>query len=144
MNLNLSGKVAVVTGGSLGIGRAIAADLAAEGANVVIVARDAERTEAAARELCTATGAKVLACAGDMTDPASIEVVMDKARKAFGRIDVLVNNAGSSPMGRIAETPDATWEKSLNLKLLGYVRCARNVLPEMRARRWGRVINVIG
>ena len=144
MNLNLNGKVAVVTGGSLGIGRAIAADLAAEGANVLIVARDAQRTEAAARELCTATKGNVLACAGDMTDAAAIDAVMDTARKAFGRVDILVNNAGSSPMGRIADTPDATWEKSLNLKLLGYVRCARNVLPEMRARRWGRVINIIG
>jgi len=144
MNLNLSGKAAVVTGGSLGIGRAIAAELAAEGANVLIVARDAGRTEVTAQELSNEFGARVLACAGDMTDPMAIEKVMNTARSAFGRIDILVNNAGSSPMGRIADTPDAIWEKSLNLKLLGYMRCARNVLPEMRVRRWGRVVNIIG
>lgn len=144
MNLDLDGLGAVVTGGSLGIGRAIAAELATEGAAVLIVARDAARTEAAAEDLSRQTGGRVLACAGDMTDPAHIEEVMATARRKLGRIDILVNNAGSSPMGRIADTPDAIWEKSLNLKLLGYVRCARNLLPEMRERRWGRIVNIIG
>lgn len=144
MDLNLTGKVAVVTGGSQGIGRAVAAELAAENANVLIVARDAARLEAAARELSQAGKGRVVGCAGDMTNPGDADRVMDAARAAFGQIDILVNNAGSSPMGRIAETSDATWEKSLNLKLLGYVRCARNVVPEMRQRRWGRVINIVG
>jgi 3-oxoacyl-[acyl-carrier protein] reductase len=144
MNLELDGMGAVVTGGSLGIGRAIAAELAAEGATVLIVARDASRTERAADEISRQTGGRVLACAGDMTVPSQIEEVLATARHRLGRIDILVNNAGSSPMGRIADTPDATWEKSLNLKLLGYVRCARNLLPDMRARRWGRIVNVIG
>jgi 3-oxoacyl-[acyl-carrier protein] reductase len=144
MDLKLTEKVAVVTGGSLGIGRAIATELAAEHANVVIVARDAERLEATARDISRETGRRVIACAGDMTKPDDIDRVMAAARAAFGRIDILVNNAGASPMGRIADTADAIWEKSLNLKLLGYVRCARDVLPEMRARRWGRIINVIG
>ena len=144
MDLNLKGKVAIVTGGSLGIGRAIAAELAAEGARVVIVARNPERTQAAAQELSKQSGSHVLACAGDMMDPADIERVLNSAREAFGRIDILVNNAGSSPMGRIADTPDSIWEKSLNLKLLGYVRCSRNVLPAMREQRWGRIVNIIG
>jgi len=144
MELNLAGKSAVVTGGSLGIGRAIAAELAAEKVDVLIVARDAARVEAAAGELSRETGGRVVGCAGDMTQPTDIVRAMDAARHAFGRIDILVNNAGSSPMGRIADTPDATWEKSLNLKLLGYVRCAREVLPAMRERRWGRVVNIIG
>lgn len=144
MDLNLTGKAAVVTGGSIGIGRAIAAELAAEGADVVIVARNAERLEAAAREISKESGRRVIACAGDMTQIADVAKTMDAARKAFGRIDILINNAGASPMGRIADTPDATWEKSLNLKLLGYVRCARDVLPGMRERRWGRIVNIIG
>ena len=144
MNLELDGMGAVVTGGSLGIGRAIASELAAEGAVVLIVARDQRRTELAAEELSRETGGRVLACAGDMTVPGQIEEVMATARSKLGRIDILVNNAGSSPMGRISDTPDATWEKSLNLKLLGYVRCARNLLPDMRARRWGRIVNIIG
>jgi NAD(P)-dependent dehydrogenase (short-subunit alcohol dehydrogenase family) len=144
MDLNLTGKVAVVTGGSLGIGRAIAAELAAEHADVLIVARHAERLEAAAQEISQQSGRRVIACAGDMTQPDDVEKVMAAARQTFGRIDILVNNAGASPMGRIADTPDAIWEKSLNLKLLGYVRCARDVLPGMCERRWGRIINIIG
>lgn len=144
MDLNLAGKVAVVTGGSLGIGRAIAAELAAENADVVIVARDPDRVEAVAKLISEASGSRVIAFAGDMTRPGDIEKAMDLARRAFGRIDILVNNAGASPMGRISDTLDSVWEKSLNLKLMGYVRCARDVLPGMRERRWGRVINIIG
>lgn len=144
MDLNLSGKAAVVTGGSIGIGRAIAAELAREGADVVIVARNAERLEAAAQDISKESGRRVVACAGDMTQVADVTRAMNAARDAFGRIDILINNAGASPMGRIAETADAIWEKSLNLKLLGYVRCARDVLPGMRERRWGRIINIIG
>jgi NAD(P)-dependent dehydrogenase (short-subunit alcohol dehydrogenase family) len=144
MDLNLTGKAAVVTGGSIGIGRAIAAELAAEGADVLVVARNAERLAAAAQDISKASGRRVIACAGDMTQPYDVAAAMDAARKAFGRIDILINNAGASPMGRIADTPDAIWEKSLNLKLLGYMRCARDVLPGMRERRWGRIVNIIG
>lgn len=144
MDLKLAGKTAVITGGSLGIGRAVAAELAAENVNVMIVARDAARVAQAAKDIARETNGHVVGHAGDMTNPADIASAMTAAREAFGQIDILVNNAGASPMGRIAETADAVWEKSLNLKLLGYVRCARDVLPEMRARRWGRVINIIG
>ncbi len=144
MELKLGGKVAVVTGGSLGIGRAIAEELAAEGVQVAIVARDAARLLSAAAEISGRGGGRVLACPGDMTRPADIETAMAAAHQALGPIDILVNNAGASPMGRIAETADAVWEKSLQLKLMGYVRCARAVLPGMRARRWGRVVNIIG
>lgn len=144
MDLSLNGKVAVVTGGSLGIGRAIAAELAAEQADVVIVARNPEQLATTAREISQASGRRVIGFAGDMTQAADVDKAMEAARQAFGRIDILVNNAGASPMGRISDTPDGVWEKSLNLKLMGYVRCARNVLPGMRERRWGRVINIIG
>lgn len=144
MDLKLSGKVAVITGGSLGIGRAIATELASEQVNVVIVARDADRVATAARDISRETNGSVIGCAGDMTRQEDIAKAMMAARDAFGRVDILVNNAGASPMGKIADTADAVWEKSLDLKLLGYVRCARDVLPEMRARRWGRIINIIG
>lgn len=144
MDLNLTGKAAVVTGGSIGIGRAIASELAVEGADVVIVARNEERLEAAAKDISKESGRRIVACAGDMTQPADVAKTMDTARQAFGRIDILINNAGASPMGRIADTPDTTWEKSINLKLLGYMRCARDVLPGMRERRWGRIVNIIG
>ncbi len=144
MDLNLSGKVAVVTGGSMGIGRAVAAELAAENANVLIVARNPERVEATARDLSATGRGRVVAFAGDMTLPGDVEKAMAFARSTFGRIDILINNAGATPMGRIADSADAVWEKSLNLKLLGYMRCARDVLPEMRQRRWGRIVNIIG
>lgn len=144
MELNLKGRVAVVTGGSLGIGRAIAGELAAEGADVLIVARNADVLDASARDLSAEHGGRVIAYAGDMTKPDTIDGAIAAARSAFGRIDILVNNAGASPMGRLDATPDEVWEKSLNLKLLGYMRCARAVRPAMRQARWGRIVNIIG
>lgn len=144
MNLDLNGKVAVITGGSQGIGKAIAQELLQEGAHVVIIARNADQLSQSAQEITPGSSGRLATYSADMTQPAAIDAALKFARTHFGRIDILVNNAGSSPMGRIAETTDATWEKSLQLKLMGYVRCARNVLPEMRARRWGRIINIIG
>ena len=144
MQLDLNGKVAVITGGSQGIGRAIAQELLHEGAHVVIVARNENQLTQTASEISPGATGQLATYAGDMTLPNEIDAALAYARSRFGPIDILINNAGSSPMGRIAQTTDATWEKSLQLKLMGYVRCARNVLPDMRARRWGRIINIIG
>lgn len=144
MNLELGGKTALVTGASLGIGRAIAQELAQEGANVVVNARDRERLEDVAAAIARATGARIVAAAGDMGVADDIARVVDGARREFGRIDILINNAGSSPAGRIHDVSDETWFKSLTLKPMGYVRCARAVIPDMRRQRWGRIINVIG
>lgn len=144
MNLDLNGKVAVITGGSQGIGKAIAQELLQEGAHVVVIARNADQLAQTAQEITPGTSGRLATYSADMTQAAKIDAALAFARAHFGRIDILVNNAGSSPMGRIAETTDATWEKSLQLKLMGYVRCARNVIPEMRDRRWGRIINIIG
>ena len=144
MDLNLRGKAALVTGASMGIGRAVAAALAAEGADVAIVARDADRLRTAARELGDAAARMVVPIAGDMGLAEDIDRVVGRARDELGRIDILVNNAGSSPMGRIHDTDDAVWRKSIDLKLMGYVGCARRVAPEMRRRRWGRIVNIIG
>lgn len=144
MDLGLQDRTALVTGASLGIGRAVARDLAAEGVGVAMVARDAERLEDAAQEIASETGARTIPVAADLLDPVEVERAVREAAAALGRIDILVNNAGATPMGRIGDTPDATWEKSLQLKLMGYVRTARLVTPAMRARRWGRVVNIIG
>ena len=144
MNLNLGGKTALVTGASLGIGRAIAQELAQEGVNVIVNARDAERLAATAADIAKLTGTRVIAAAGDMGQAADVTRVVDTVRREFGRIDILINNAGSSPAGRIEEVSDETWLKSLTLKPMGYVRCARAVVPDMRRQRWGRIINVIG
>jgi 3-oxoacyl-[acyl-carrier protein] reductase len=144
MELGLRGRKALVTGGSLGIGRAIAQELAAEGVEVAIVARDAARLEAAAAEIMRATNTRCIAIAADLTDAAALEAAMTAAQAGLGQIDILINNAGATPMGRIGDLDDATWMKSINLKLMGYMRCARILTPPMRARKWGRVINIIG
>lgn len=144
MNQELKGRNAFVTGGSLGIGKAIAQQLAAQGANVAITARDAGRLTQAAHELSRDTHSRVIPVRADMGNKNDIENAIGATRQALGTIDILVNNAGSSPAGRIHELSDETWQKSFELKLMGAVRCARAVLPEMRQRRWGRIINIAG
>ena len=144
MELGLRGKTAIVTGGSLGIGRAIARELAQEGVSVAIIARDPARLQAAAAEISRETNTPCSAIPADLTDTAQLEAAMAAAQKALGQVDILVNNAGATPMGRIGDTADEVWLKSINLKLMGYMRCARILTPAMRARKWGRVINIIG
>ncbi|WP_159351377.1 SDR family oxidoreductase [Roseomonas harenae] len=144
MELALRGRTAVVTGGSLGIGRAIARELAGEGVSVAIIARDAARLEDAARSLAAETGATIIPIPADLSTAEAVDAAMEKATAALGQVDILVNNAGATPMGRIGDTADATWATSINLKLMGYARCARALTPAMRERRWGRVINIIG
>ena len=144
MQLNLEGRTALVTGGSMGIGLAIAQELAAEGASVAITARNADRLQLAADEITRESKRRVVPLPGDMGKAEDIGRVVDTASRELGRIDILVNNAGSSPMGRLHDSEDAVWMKSLNLKLMGYMRCARAVAPDMRSRRWGRIVNIIG
>jgi 3-oxoacyl-[acyl-carrier protein] reductase len=144
MDLALRGKTAVVTGGSLGIGRAVALELAQEGVAVAILARDATRLTEAASDIARRSNGHCVAVPADLADAAQLDAAMARARELLGPVDILVNNAGATPMGRIGDTPDETWMKSINLKLMGYMRCARLLTPAMRARRWGRVINVIG
>lgn len=144
MDLKLRGKTALITGASAGIGRAIANDLALEGVRVALVARNRDALEQAAREIAAAGGTAPIVFAGDMGSQEDISRVTAEAKAALGPIDILINNAGSSPSGRIGDTDDATWMKSLNLKLMGYARCARALIPDMQQRRWGRVINIIG
>lgn len=144
MELGLRGRTALVTGASLGIGRAIARDLAAEGVSVAMVARNADRLRDAATSIARETGAHTIPIAADLVDPGQLDAAVREAEAALGQVDILVNNAGATPMGRIAEASDVTWQKSISLKLMGYVRTARLLTPAMRARRWGRVINIIG
>jgi 3-oxoacyl-[acyl-carrier protein] reductase len=148
MDLGISGRRALVTGGSLGIGRATAAELASEGVDVAIVARDKTRLEASAQELSSNTagntGGRIIAIAGDMGNVDHIERVFKQASAALGSIDILVNNAGSSPAGRIEDLDDETWMAAFELKFMGYMRLSRAVLPAMRAQGWGRIVNIIG
>lgn len=144
MELGLRGKRAVVTGASMGIGRAIARELALEGVAVALIARGAGRLEEAAAAIAAESGSPCHAIPADLADAAALDAAMDAAEAALGGVDILVNNAGATPMGRIGESDDATWQKSLSLKLMGYVRCARRLTPAMRQRKWGRVVNIIG
>jgi len=144
MDIRLTGRNALVTGGSLGIGRATALQLSKSGASVVITARDAARLAKVAEELSLESGRCVTAIAGDMSKIEDIERVMTGMRGALGGIDILINNAGASPSGRIFELSDDLWRSSFELKLMGYMRCARAVLPQMQAQRWGRIINISG
>jgi NAD(P)-dependent dehydrogenase (short-subunit alcohol dehydrogenase family) len=144
MKLNLEGKTALVTGGSEGIGKAIALGLAQEGVDVAICARRKEPLEAAAREIAEKTGRKIVAIPADLTKASDAENFVKEGHRALGRLDILVNNAGSAPGGVIETLTEADWESALQLKFMGYVRCLRYALPIMVAQAGGRVVNLIG
>src|SRR6476659_11323146 len=135
MDLELRGKTALVTGGSRGIGKAIARELAREGADVAIVARDAVALAATAAELRAETGRRIAALTADTGDDASVERMVAEAVAALGRIDILVNCAarpgGQAPPPALADITDAIFWDDVNVKVLGYLRCAREVAPHM-------------
>jgi NAD(P)-dependent dehydrogenase (short-subunit alcohol dehydrogenase family) len=142
MDLGLTGKVAIITGGSDGIGKAAAQRMTAEGARAVIVARRPEVLEAAAQDIRTATGGVVLPIQGDVTEPETVNRVMEMTLDNFGRVDILVNNAGTSMAKSFEAVSDADWEADFNLKVWGAIRLIRAVIPEMRKVGSGRIINV--
>ncbi len=141
MDLGLKGKVAVVTGGTEGIGKATALKLAQEGAKVAICARRTELLDKAAEEI-RKTGAEVLAVAADMSKAADIERFMKAVIERFGRLDILVNNAGTSARGKFLEVDDATWSADLELELFGAIRCTRLAVPLMKKQGGGRIVNI--
>ena len=144
MELGLSGKTALVTGGSKGIGLAVARALSAEGVRVMICSRDAGALERAASQIGSATGREVLTCAADLSELSAVARVAKDAMSRLGRIDVLVNNAGAIKGGDFLATPDEEWLNGWSLKLLGYIRMAREVLPHMQRQGGGRIVNVVG
>jgi NAD(P)-dependent dehydrogenase (short-subunit alcohol dehydrogenase family) len=144
MDLQMTGKKALVTGASEGIGKAITWAFAREGVDVAICARRKEPLEAAAAEISRATNRQIVPITADLTKPADAENLVQKAHAALGRIDILVNNAGSSPGGVLEHLSEEDWAQSLQLKFMGYVRCMKHVLPIMQKQRKGRVVNLIG
>ncbi|HEX4207930.1 MAG TPA: SDR family oxidoreductase [Ktedonobacteraceae bacterium] len=143
MDLGLHGKVAIVLAASKGLGRASAAALAAEGAQLVIGARNAQVLEDTARQLQQASGSSVIAVPTDVTKPEDLEQITNAAIREFGRIDILVNNAGGPPPGTFAHFDDAQWQAAFELNLLSTVRMIRLVLPHMRKQTSGRIINIV-
>ena len=141
MDLGLQGKKAIVTGGSKGLGRAIAEELAAAGCDIAICARTSAEVEQAGEGL-QAHGTTVLAETADVTDPAQVKGFIGAAASALGGIDILVNNAGRAHPGTFETLTDDDWKADLDVKLFSMIRCSREALPHLRARGGGRIINI--
>ena len=148
MDLELGGKTAIVTGGSRGIGKAVAQVLAADGCRVVITGRYADTLSAAATEIAGDTGIAITPIVADMTSAEQVNAMVAQAAQTLGgRIDILVNNAaapGGLARGRLSEIRDEDVLLDLDTKVMGYLRCARAVAPYMQQQGWGRIINVGG
>lgn len=142
MDLGLANKVALVAAASRGLGRATAMELAREGADLVICARGADALERTREALADGTGVQVRAVVADLSLRADIDRVVSEALAAFGQVDVLVTNAGGPPAGPFDQFGWDAWERTVNLTLRSAVELTRAVLPGMRERRWGRIINI--
>ena len=148
MDLQLAGKRALITGGSRGIGKAIARTLADEGCAVAIAARDLPATQAAATELAGLTRATVVPLHADTGSDESVEAMVAAAVDRLGGLDILVNTAakpgGQAPPPKLAEITDNLFFDDVNVKVMGYLRCAREAAPHLIANGWGRIINISG
>ena len=148
MDLELREKTAIVTGGSRGIGKAVALELAREGVDLALIARGREALEATAREFAAETGRRVITQAGDTGDDASVRQMVGRIGAELGRIDILVNCAaqpgGQGPVPSLAEIRDEHFFADMNTKVMGYLRMAREVAPHMARLGWGRIVNVSG
>jgi 3-oxoacyl-[acyl-carrier protein] reductase len=142
MDLQLKGKTALVLAASKGLGKACATALAAEGADVVIGARNPAALNAAAAEINAAGNGRALAIPVDVQEPEAAQTIIDAAIKAFGKIDILVNNAGGPPFGKFESFDEAAWQSAFQLTLLSAVRLSRLVIPHMRKTGSGRIINI--
>jgi 3-oxoacyl-[acyl-carrier protein] reductase len=142
MDLGLKGKTALVTAASKGMGKACALGLAAEGARVAICARTEADVMAAADEIRTKTGAEVLAMRADVTRAADVKRLVGATLERFGGVDVLVANCGGPPRGGLDEMSDEQWVGAFEVSVLSTVRLIREVVPSMRARRWGRILTI--
>ncbi len=143
MQLRMDGRNALITGGSLGIGRAIASRFVESGANVAIVARRADVLAEAKAAIGAAGDGKVLPVSADVSTAEGCARAFAAAVSEFGQVDVLVNNAGTSKRGPFESITDEEWQTDLDLKLFAAVRMCREALPGMKSRKWGRIINVL-
>jgi NAD(P)-dependent dehydrogenase (short-subunit alcohol dehydrogenase family) len=149
MDFGLEGKKAIVAGGSRGIGKAIARELAREGVDMVLASRSFDALEATAKEIAGETGRKVIPLACDVTSREEVDRMVDNAAEALGGLNILVNSAslpGGSPnaIGRIDTIVDEDFLNDFDTKYMGALRCARAAIPHMQAAGWGRIINISG
>jgi NAD(P)-dependent dehydrogenase (short-subunit alcohol dehydrogenase family) len=148
LDLRLKGKRAVVTGGGRGIGKAIARVLATEGVSIVIASRNQEELNTTAAELSTETGTSVTGVVADTGSDESVRNLIIESKKILGGIDILVNCAapsgGPNPVPDLATISAEVFERHMNIKVMGYLRCAREVAPVMSEQGWGRIINIAG
>lgn len=143
MRISLEGRSALVTGASLGLGRAMALTFAEAGADVALVARRADVLARTRDEIAERSGRHVVALTADVGNAEEIGGLWRKAEASLGKIDILVNNAGRSAAAPFESVDDAAWQADLDLKLFAAIRLARLALPGMKERRWGRIINVL-
>src|SRR5438128_1549023 len=144
MDLGLKGKTALVTGASEGIGAAIARRFAEEGVRVAICSRTEAKLKETAAEITKATGLDVLSIPADMRTLAGCQSFVEQAAAQLGGVDILINNAGASQFGPFVDLPDDAFVDAINGKLLGYVRCAKAVIPHMQKRGGGTIVNITG
>ena len=142
MQLGLDGKIALVAAASRGLGRAVAEELAREGAHLVLCARGAEALHETADAIRAETGVSVTEVVADLSDAAGVARVTERALTEHGRVDILVTNAGGPPAGPFESHTAQAWETAVRLNLVSVVELTRAVLPGMKERRWGRIINV--
>ena len=143
MDLGLKDRVAIIGGGSKGLGRACADSLAQEGANLVICSRNAGELDRAAGEISGATGVEVLAVAGDLSQLEDIQALVKRTVDHYGRLDILVNNSGGPPAGRAVDTSEEVWLQSIDMALMFFIRMSRESVPHMKDRGWGRIVNIL-
>jgi 3-oxoacyl-[acyl-carrier protein] reductase len=142
MDLGLRGKVALVAASSRGLGRAVAAELAAEGCDLVMCARGADALAEAAEAVQRESGVRVAAIPADLTEPAEVERVVREGRERLGPVQILVTNTGGPPAGPFESHSRETWDQAVRQNLVSVLELVRAVLPGMRERRWGRIVNV--
>jgi len=142
MDFGLKGKVAVICAASKGLGRAVAHELAAEGCSIVMCARGEKALNKARDEIARATKAKTLAVVADVSTLDGLDKIAVSAVERFGRVDILVNNAGGPPSGPFEKHNWAEWQNAVELTLRSAVELTRRLMPGMRERRWGRILNI--
>lgn len=142
MDLELSGRVALITGASKGIGKAIALSLASSGAKLCLVSRDMANLQAASSEIVEKSGITPLIFAGDLNDASLSKEVVNQVMKTYGQIDILINNGEGPPPGTFQEHDDIAWKSAYERNLLAPIKFSQEVVPIMKSQKWGRIVNI--